>query len=260
MLHLVDEALESLLRAEVPSLRDAEVSFDVPDDTWRAGVTKPTVDVFLYDVRRDAERQQSGWTIEENGEGRVRRQPIHYVDCRYLVTVWTAEIADQHHLLGALLAALLDVRPIPEQHRTGPLADLELPPMVSAAWPTEREPFEFWNALGGQLRPGIQLTVTLPIDRQTMVDVGPPVERVTDRLSPLGQPGEASERVGGRATGSPEGSRVWTPRGAGRVDGDGSLLVSAAPGDPAWVAEPPREGVVPEHGVIELDDSEDDAP
>ena len=253
MLHLVDESLESLLRADVLP-RGVDVSFDVPDDSWRAGVTRPTVDLFLYDVRRNGERQHSGWALAEEDGRRVRRPPVHHVDCRYLVTVWAAETADQHQLLGTILAALLDLGPLPDDHLAGPLADVRPPPDVSAAWPTEREPFEFWTALGGQLRPGIDLTVTLPVDRRLAAAAGPPVERVTDTVSMAGGPGESSERVGGRSPRSPEDTLVWTRRGSDRVAGAGFFLVPGRAGDHVWVAEPPHEDVVPEDGSIAVDE------
>lgn len=256
MLHLVDESLESLLRAEIPLSRDVDVSFDVPDDTWGAGVTKPTIDLFLYDVRRNTARQHAGWSVSEEDGRPGRRQPLHHVDCRYLVTVWAAAATDQHQLLGALLGALLDVGILPEEHLAGPLADVRPPPVVSAAWPTEREPFEFWSALGGQLRPGIELTVTLTVDRRAMAQVGPPVDRVTSTVAPFGAAGDGRERVGGRSPRSPAGTQVWTPQGSGHVVDGGRFLVPGSAGGALWVSEPPHEGVVPEEGAIVVEGDE----
>lgn len=255
MLHLVDDTLESLLRAEVPLSRDVDVSFDVPDTTWGAGVTKPTVNVFLYDVRRNPGRQQSGWAVGNQDGRTVRRQPVHHVDCRYLVTVWAAEASDQHQLLGALLATLLDDGPVPSPHLAGPLAALRPAPVLSAAWPTEREPFEFWSALGGQLRPGIEITVTLPVDRRVAVPVGPPVERVTDTVTSPGSTAERSERVGGRLPGRSAGVAVWTSRGSAEASPDGSFLVPARAGDDLWSGTG-DDSVVPEEGTVPVGGSE----
>lgn len=251
MLHLVDDSLESLLRAEVPLPRDVDVSFDVPDTTWGAGVTKPTVNLFLYDVRRNTQRQQSGWTVTSQDGQAVRRQPAHQVTCRYFVTVWAAAASDQHQLLGALLAALLDDGPVPSTHLVGPLADLRPAPVLAAAWPTEREPFEFWSALGGQLRAGIEVMVTLPVDRRAVVPVGPPVERVTDTVTVAGSVGEASQRVGGRSQEGSAGTLVWTPRGSTEVDPAGSFLLPARAGDDVW-AESGEDAVVAEAGIVAI--------
>ena len=50
MLHLLDETLEAFLRAEVPlPARQVDVSFAAPDSEWGAAVTKPTVNLFLWE-------------------------------------------------------------------------------------------------------------------------------------------------------------------------------------------------------------------
>ena len=52
MLHLLDESMEAFLRAEVPlSVRDVDVVFEAPDGDWAAGVSRPTVNLYLWDVR-----------------------------------------------------------------------------------------------------------------------------------------------------------------------------------------------------------------
>ena len=53
MLHLLDESLEAFLRATVPlPRREVDVAFAAPDRDWAARVSRPTVNLYLWDVRR----------------------------------------------------------------------------------------------------------------------------------------------------------------------------------------------------------------
>ena len=54
MLQLLDESLESFLRAEVPlGARDVDVAFDAPDKEWASQISRPTVNLFLWDIYHD---------------------------------------------------------------------------------------------------------------------------------------------------------------------------------------------------------------
>src|SRR5262245_2365620 len=121
MLHLLDESLEAFLRACVPlAQREIDVVFEAPDGTWAAAVSRPTVNLYLWDVRQSlAEREYGEDTIVHNDGRRFRRDPLPRVDCRYLVTAWTTEVNNEHKLLGDVLTALLLNPVIPEDYLKG---------------------------------------------------------------------------------------------------------------------------------------------
>ena len=57
MMEAVDRALAALLRRDV--LGDAvEVSLEAPNRPWSQGVTKPTINLFLFDVRENLVRRE----------------------------------------------------------------------------------------------------------------------------------------------------------------------------------------------------------
>ena len=60
MIGAIDEALRSLIRAEVVG-SDVEVVLDAPTKDWAARRNAPTVDVYLYDIREDLRRRERGW-------------------------------------------------------------------------------------------------------------------------------------------------------------------------------------------------------
>lgn len=180
MLHLLDESLETFLRAEVPlPQRSVDVVFDAPDGDWAAGVSRPTVNLYLWDVRPNLAERQWGEELVGLDDGRrVRREPLPRVDCRYLVTAWTTEVRDEHSLLGSVLTALLLHPFIAADHLKGPFATVRPLPAVTLRSGDGTENSDFWSALGGQLKPGLDLVVTATVDAAAFIEVGPPVQEI----------------------------------------------------------------------------------
>jgi hypothetical protein len=260
MLHLLDESLEAFLRATVPlSKREIDVSFAAPDRDWGARVSRPTVNLYLWDVRRNMEEREGGMDVVIDDHGRPqRRAPLPRVDCRYLVTAWTSEVRDEHSLLGATLAALLLHNTIEPRFLQGAYARVTPLPTISVAESDGRDNSDFWSALGGQLKPGLDVVVTATVDTALFVEAGPPVDRYylrtwrkVDEDETATAP-SVSERVfvGGRSS-EEEGTPVVTPRGSGRVGADGAFLVPAEPGDEVSIDGTVR-GRVPQTGPIDV--------
>jgi hypothetical protein len=181
MLHLLDETLETFLRTVVPlPARDVDLAFEAPDGEWSAALSsKPTVDLYLWDIRPNlAEREYGEVIVEEPDGSRSRRPPLPRVDCRYLVTAWTSEVRDEHSLLGGVLAALLLHPVIEAEHLQGVLAEVRPLPGLRLRSGDGSENSDFWSALGGQLKPGLDLVVTVTLDATLRTPAGPPVETV----------------------------------------------------------------------------------
>jgi hypothetical protein len=177
VLQQIDASLEAFLRAVVPlPKRDVEVAFDAPDRDWGTGITKPTINLYLWDVRRNLDEREAGMTLADEDGRRVRRRPDPRVDCRYLVTAWTTETRDEHALLGRVLTAVLQHGELPGEHLHGAYAEVRPLPRLSIGTADERDQSDFWSALGGQLKPGLDLTVTATVDAAIVTEVGPPVE------------------------------------------------------------------------------------
>jgi hypothetical protein len=263
MLHLLDESLEAFLRATVPlTKREIDVSFAAPDRDWGARVSRPTVNLYLWDLRRNLEEREGGMETVYDEAGRPsRRAPLPRVDCRYLVTAWTSEVRDEHSLLGATLAALLLHNTIEPRYLRGAYASVTPLPTITVAAGDGRDNSDFWSALGGQLKPGLDVVVTATVDTALFVEAGPPVDRYllrtwrkVDEDEAATQP-SVSQRsfVGGRASAA-EGTAVVTPRGSGRVGPDGAFLVPAESGDEVSVDGTVR-GRVPGSGPIDVTES-----
>ncbi len=191
MLHLLDETLEAFLRATVPlPARDVDVAFDAPDGEWSAALSsRPTVDLYLWDIRPNLTERDYGEVIVEESDGRrFRRDPLPRVDCRYLVTAWTSEVRDEHSLLGDVLSALLLHPVITSEHLQGEFAAVRPLPSMRLRSGDGSENSDFWSALGSQLKPGLDLVVTVTMDAALRAAAGPPTERLTVRATPGAAP------------------------------------------------------------------------
>jgi hypothetical protein len=252
MLNLLDESLEEFLRAVVPlPKREIDISFDAPDKDWSARVSRPTINMYLWDVRRNISERELGMETVHDENGRPhRRPPLPRVDCRYLVTAWTADIRDEHSLLGATLAALLRHDEIEAEYLQGSYRDVVPVPTIEIAAGDGRENSDFWSALGGQLKPGLDVTVTATVDSALLTMAGPPVHRYSIITTAGDATPEERLFVAGQ-TNQKQGTLISTPHGAAEVDEDGKFLVAAEVGDSVTVNGAGR-GEVGATGPIEL--------
>jgi hypothetical protein len=179
MIHEVDEALRNLIRREALNGADVEVTFDAPNKDWAARRNSPTVNVYLYDIREDLARREVEYEEIRDKTGRVveRRPPPRRFKLSYLITAWTQRPEDEHRLLGAVLGCFLRRDAMPKDTLVGALADqpLAIITHVGQPPPQDRNLSDVWSALGGELKPSLDLVINAPFDPRRMVDVGPPV-------------------------------------------------------------------------------------
>ena len=161
----MDAALLALIEREATGTKDVEVVFDAPTKDWAGRRNAPTIDVYLYDIREDLRRRERG-LLNEYDAGRItaRHLPPRYFKLSYLVTAWTQRPEDEHRLLSSLLACFLRHEELPADTLTGPLAELGLSvPLTIALPPPEDRSFaDVWSALGGELKPSLDVVVSAP--------------------------------------------------------------------------------------------------
>jgi hypothetical protein len=175
----VDDALKKLISREAVDHGDVEVVFDAPTKDWAARRSGPTIDVYLYDIREDLRRRERGMINEYRDNIVVARHlPPRHFKLSYLVAAWTQRPEDEHRLLASLLRCFLRYEALPEDVLSGSLQDLGLPvPLTVALPPPEDRSFaDVWTALGGELKPSLDVVVTAPIDSGQSFPAGPPVK------------------------------------------------------------------------------------
>jgi hypothetical protein len=259
VIHEVDVALRSLIEREATDGTEVEVVFDAPTKDWASRRNVPTIDVYLYDIREDLRRRERGLINSYDGDRvTTRHLPPRHFKLSYLVTAWTQRPEDEHRLLSALLSCFLRHDAIPPDLITGPLAEMGLPvPMTIALPPPEDRSFaDVWSALGGELKPSLDVVICAPTDTGQQYDAGPPVIKPgAISLGGLGAwpPREAREQhdrstrariaagPGGRSDGAANGTAANSVR-SGPQDGPGIGADAAAAGG-ASPAAPPAGGL-----------------
>jgi hypothetical protein len=90
----------------------------------------------------------------------------------YLITAWTQRPEDEHRLLSSMLACFLRNDRIPMDWLTGSLAENGWPLDVTIGLPPpeDRALSDVWSALGGELKPSLDLVITTPVDVERFVE------------------------------------------------------------------------------------------
>jgi hypothetical protein len=175
MINEVDEALRNMFRNEILSGTDVDVVFDAPTREWASRRNKPTLDLYLYDIREDLRRHETGIIEERDERGRVisRRLPPRFFKLAYLVTAWTQRPEDEHRLLAVTLATAIRYNSMPEEYLTRLLVDNDVNLLMQVAYPPpeDRQVSDVWSSLGGDLKPSIDLQITMPILPDALFDL-----------------------------------------------------------------------------------------
>jgi hypothetical protein len=215
MIEDLDESLRQLLIAEMPVKNgEVEISFEQPRRENSARWGRPTVNLFLYDLRENNILRQPGWERLPDGNGRgnqarLKRTPLR-VDCSYMITTWAAVPEDEHRLLARCLMALFRFPTLPEDRLVGSLRN---PPFDIQARLASHDrltnPAEVWSALDNEIRPSVSYVVTLALD--PWAEITGPLVRTVSFLT--GQAGGLMGQVGLAEDTQSEmawiGGRVW---------------------------------------------------
>jgi len=168
----IDEILRTLLLREIEIQgNEVDVKFDQPKRDWSSRLSKPTINLFLFDVRENLRlrgAEQYTTIRRSDGTSEVRRNLVR-MDLRYLMTAWVKEAEDEHLLLSSALISLLRFPFVPQSLLPDSFKDQPAPISIEVAtFPPESGPTdkftEIWGVLDNEIRPGIQITVTVAVD------------------------------------------------------------------------------------------------
>ncbi len=167
MIEALDETIKQLLVQKMPlNLAEVDVSFDVPNREWSGSISKPTINIYLHDIRENLELRGNEWTTTHDFKGRTTRTKRgQFFDISYLITAWTTNVEDEHRLLWYVLATLVRNEPIPVDVMQGELS--RQPTMLIRTGRPDgilRNAADVWTALDNQLKPVIPYIVTLYLE------------------------------------------------------------------------------------------------
>src|SRR5215204_2562388 len=180
----VDETLRSLLKRELErhGFDGVEIAFDAPAREWSGQLSKPTVNMFLYDLRESETMRTSEWSRMTKDGRTFEGRPPMIMEGSYAVTAWTQAVEDEHRLLSQVLAIFYAYPELPQESLNGRLAN------GSQAWPIKArigqgkgEKSDFWSAIGGQYKESLDYVVRLSVESGAQLERGPEVRTQTVR-------------------------------------------------------------------------------
>ncbi|MFN8518226.1 MAG: DUF4255 domain-containing protein [Chloroflexota bacterium] len=179
MIHDVDESLRTLVKRDALEGSRVDLAFDAPTREWAARQNSPIVSLYLYDIREDVSRREVAWETQR-GPDRMptqHAQPPRRYRLSYLITAWTQRPEDEHRLLSSMLACFLRHPVLPTDVLVGDLTGTSLPVLTTIALPPpqDRSIADVWSALGGELKPSLDLVVTAPLDASVRIPAAAPV-------------------------------------------------------------------------------------
>jgi hypothetical protein len=192
------------------------IEFEAPSRTWVGSRTRPTVDLFLYDIEENTDLRQTGvQTTRTNGQG-IHRLPPRRFDLRYLVSAVATDIVDEHALLWRTFVTLMKYPTLPAEVLPDSLSTQAYPIAARVTGSeTSSRPLEIWNSLESPPRPALVYVVTVPVDLEVAI-TAPLVFSRTARYASTRDAAQVLERrmhIGGTVVdrrGHPvAGARVW---------------------------------------------------
>jgi hypothetical protein len=179
VIHDLDASLRNLVERDVVNGSGIDLEFDAPTKEWAGKLSNPTINVFLYDIREDLTRREVMFEEVRDDSGKVieRRQPPRQFRIAYLVTAWTKRAEDEHRLLSSVLGCFVQNDRLPPETLAGSLAGLERPiiTQVALALDEDRTYTNIWGAIGGELKPAVNVVCIAPFDVSRTLPFGPPV-------------------------------------------------------------------------------------
>jgi uncharacterized protein DUF4255 len=164
----LDDTLKALLVQEVPlDPADIAITFEMPTHEWSSKLdpARPTINLYLYDIRENVELRTSDRFLTTADDGSTVRQPVPVrIDFAYLISAWSKDIADEHRLLGQILAALLRFPELPSEVLQG---SMQTQPYPLHAWIARPErlpnPWDFWGHVENRMKSALSYILTAAI-------------------------------------------------------------------------------------------------
>lgn len=212
MIDDIDEALRQLLIRDLPiKNNEVEIAFHQPKREWSSRVSRPTLNLYLYDIRENARLRQHSpiFDVERADDGKFvsQRPRAIRLDLLYMVSAWATDPGDEHRLLSRSLMTFLRHRAMPDDLVPEVFAEPgTLLPIDVALRELLESPADLWGVLDNEMRPayGMRLTVAFnpfvatvtPAVRSAQVGLGQSERPSNQSMSAAD--GNVRSRIGGQ--------------------------------------------------------------
>lgn len=180
--------------------REVDIRFEAPIRERVEKLTRPTINIFLFDVQENRDRRQSDFQPTRTNGHFERRLLLRRFDLRYMVSILTTSSEDEYLLLWRVLATLVQHPQFPEELLSEELRQLEtaLATQVSQDDVGERLS-SLWSGLGVSPHPALFYVVTVPLDISQAIEAPLVLTRTTrySRLHGKGMTPDIRTQIGG---------------------------------------------------------------
>jgi hypothetical protein len=115
MLADINQSIKNLLFDLGPLPGEVDMRFEMPTREWIDTLTRPTINMYLFNLRENTELRQGRMQAVTSNGGGLQRMPPRRFDLHYMVSVLTTEVEDEHLLLWGTLKTLLKYTPLPPE-------------------------------------------------------------------------------------------------------------------------------------------------
>ena len=177
MIDDLDKTIKKLLEEKylIPKelIGAIDILFSRPDKEWEQKVTKPTINLFLYNIQENLQLRSNERYLARNGVTGTETYAATRIDFNYLISVWSkaeateveTEVEEEHSILGNVLTTLLTYPRLPQEVLIGAIAEQSEPPRAWIAQPEDTpKTWEFWGDERWSLKASIGYRVTLHIE------------------------------------------------------------------------------------------------
>lgn len=195
----LDETIRQLIVKELPIRNnEIDIAFDQPKREWSARLTKPTINLFMYDLRENVQYRNRNWSAPQSSrDGRsvtMKTQPFR-IDCYYAMTVWATEPEDEHRLLTSTLLAMFRHSVFPGDYLIGQMQEQPYSVPLKVSDPEHlKNPTELWGVIDNEMRPTVSVMTTIALDPFQPIEV--PTVRSFSIQTGRPLPGEDSFKPG----------------------------------------------------------------
>lgn len=173
MIHDLDETIKELITQQGKlNSGEIDIAFEQPTGDWAATLSRPTVNIYLYDIRENTELRARNTRVERDGKTGRHIFPPRRIDLSYLITVWARNAEDEHQLLWRVLHSLSNVKSIAPEDAKGQvrLQPYKMPVKVALPSDAVRNMPDLWGVMENQLKPSLNVVITVALDLEEVIE------------------------------------------------------------------------------------------
>ncbi len=197
MFNDVDESLKAALTADIPIVGgEIDVAFDRPTREWSSRLSKPTLNLFLVDIRERGDlRDEQAIVNYLNDRSASKSRPARRIDLTYVVTAWAKEAADEHRILSRTMSSMFRIAKVAPDHLKGDLVHSNYPLAMRIMPPDYLvKPADLWGVMDNEARASLTWVATAPLEAFQPIE-GPIVRTAEFAIGAVDQPWRESTLV-----------------------------------------------------------------